>query len=78
MLFSDYLNAIMLLRRSDSSFVAQRPIASIIELFDLYYLVILNRDYLANRQAKLLLFYCYFNQNYVYKNIFTSPCTENG
>lgn len=32
MLLSDYLNAIMLLRRSENSFVAQRTVASIIEL----------------------------------------------
>lgn len=32
MLLSDYLNAIMLLRRSEKSFVAQRTVASIIEL----------------------------------------------
>lgn len=34
MLFSDYYNAITLLRRSDVSFVARRSVASIIELFD--------------------------------------------
>lgn len=32
MLFSDYLNAIMLLRRSEKSFVAQRTVASILVL----------------------------------------------
>lgn len=65
MLFSDYLIAIMLLRRSVCSFVAQRSVASIIELFSLYYFWLYsNRDYLANQQAKLL-FVTIFNRNYV-------------
>lgn len=59
MLFSDYLIAIMLLRRSVCSFVAQRSVASIIELFSLYYfgyiqIVII---WLINKRNYYLLLY---------------------
>lgn len=57
MLFSDYLIAIMLLRRSVCSFVAQRSVASIIELFSLYYFWLYSNIWLINKRNYYLLLY---------------------
>lgn len=55
MLFSDNLNAIMLFRRSENSFVAQRSVASIIELFWLYYLVIIKSWLFGKSTSEIII-----------------------